>query len=130
MSYPPLPANVEVTMECNPDDITKEYAEVLSSLPINRVSMGVQTFSDKRLHFLHRRHTSSQAMQAVDILREAGIQNISIDLMFGFPDETISEWESDIESALSLNVEHISAYSLMYEEGTPLYDMLKSVFTK
>ncbi len=124
-NYPPLPANVEVTMECNPDDITKEYAEVLSSLPINRVSMGVQTFSDKRLHFLHRRHTSSQAMQAVDILREAGIQNISIDLMFGFPDETISEWESDIESALSLNVEHISAYSLMYEEGTPLYDMLK-----
>ena len=123
--YPPLPAGIEVTMECNPDDITKEYAEVLSSLPINRVSMGVQTFSDKRLRFLRRRHTSSQAVQAVDILRKAGIQNISIDLMFGFPGETVSEWESDIESALSLNVEHISAYSLMYEEGTPLHEMLR-----
>ncbi len=117
--------NAEVTIECNPDDITEEFAEGLSSLPVNRVSMGVQTFSDSRLRFLHRRHNSSQAIIAVDRLREAGIDNISIDLMFGFPDETLAEWEADLDMALSLRVEHLSAYSLMYEEETPLYNMVK-----
>ena len=115
----------EVTIECNPDDVTEAYARQLALLPINRVSMGVQTFSSSRLRFLHRRHTAQEARHAVAILREAGIGNISIDLMFGFPGETMAEWESDINEALALNVEHISAYSLMYEEGTPLYKMLK-----
>ena len=114
----------EVTIECNPDDVTEAYARQLALLPINRVSMGVQTFSNSRLRFLHRRHTAQEARHAVKILREAGIGNISIDLMFGFPGETMAEWESDINEALALNVEHISAYSLMYEEGTPLYKML------
>ena len=115
----------EVTIECNPDDVTEAYARQLALLPVNRVSMGVQTFSNSRLRFLHRRHTAQEARHAVAILREAGIGNISIDLMFGFPGETMAEWESDINEALALNVEHISAYSLMYEEGTPLYKMLK-----
>lgn len=114
----------EVTIECNPDDVTEAYARQLALLPVNRVSMGVQTFSSSRLRFLHRRHTAQEARHAVTILREAGIGNISIDLMFGFPGETMAEWESDINEALALNVEHISAYSLMYEEGTPLYKML------
>lgn len=114
----------EVTIECNPDDVTEAYARQLALLPVNRVSMGVQTFSNNRLRFLHRRHTALEARHAVTILREAGIGNISIDLMFGFPGETMAEWESDINEALALNVEHISAYSLMYEEGTPLYKML------
>lgn len=114
----------EVTIECNPDDVTEAYARQLALLPVNRVSMGVQTFSNSRLRFLHRRHTAQEARHAVKILREAGIGNISIDLMFGFPGETMAEWESDINEALALNVEHISAYSLMYEEGTPLYKML------
>ena len=78
---------VEVTIECNPDDITPEYAEALSQLPVNRVSMGAQTFDDQRLHFLHRRHTANQVQQAVSRLRDAGIRNISIDLMYGFPGE-------------------------------------------
>ena len=113
----------EVTIECNPDDVTKDFAEALSHLPINRVSMGVQTFSDQRLRFLHRRHSSSQVFDAVERLRDSGIQNISIDLMYGFPKETLSEWEDDIEKALSLEAEHLSAYCLMIEEGTPLYRM-------
>ena len=113
----------EVTIECNPDDITKDFAEGLSHLPINRVSMGVQTFSDQRLRFLHRRHSSSQVIDAVKRLRDSGIQNISIDLMYGFPKETLSEWEDDIDKALSLEAEHLSAYCLMIEEGTPLYRM-------
>ena len=115
----------EITLECNPDDITKTYASSLSTLPINRISLGVQTFSDKRLGLLCRRHNTQQVYDAVSLLREAGFNNISIDLMFGFPDETIEEWEEDIRQALLLNVEHISAYSLMYEEGTPLFKMLQ-----
>ena len=113
----------EVTIECNPDDVTKDFSEELRQLPINRVSMGVQTFSDKRLRFLHRRHTSSQVFDAVKRLRDSGIKNISIDLMYGFPKETLSEWEDDIDKALSLEAEHLSAYCLMIEEGTPLYRM-------
>lgn len=79
--------NAEITMECNPDDITPEFTNMLSRLPINRVSMGAQTFADSRLRLLHRRHNSDEVKHAVKLLREAGIKNISIDLMFGFPDE-------------------------------------------
>lgn len=114
----------EFTMECNPDDITPEYAQALKELGIDRVSMGVQSFSDKRLRFLNRRHNSRQIPVAVECLREAGIRNVSIDLMFGFPEETMDEWRDDLQKALTLGVEHISAYSLMYEEGTPLHRWL------
>lgn len=116
--------NAEITMECNPDDITPEFTNMLSRLPINRVSMGAQTFADSRLRLLHRRHNSDEVKHAVKLLREAGIKNISIDLMFGFPDESLSQWKEDISAALALNIEHISAYSLMYEEDTPLWKML------
>ena len=118
--------DAEVTMECNPDDITDDYAQAISRLPIKRVSMGVQTFDDNRLRFLHRRHSSENVYNAVERLRQAGINNISIDLMYGFPNQTVNEWRLDIEKAISLNVEHISAYSLMFEEGTPLFKMLES----
>lgn len=111
----------EVTMEMNPDDVTEEYALALSRLGVNRISMGVQTFNDHRLHFLHRRHTSAQVAQAIKILRGVGFHNISIDLMYGFPDETLHDWSHDIDEALKLDVEHISAYCLMIEEGTPLW---------
>ena len=116
--------DMEITIECNPDDVTSDYAAVLSRLPANRISMGVQTFDDKRLRFLHRRHTAAQVPLAVQRLREAGIQNISIDLMYGFPGETMGDWQRDIDAALRLNVEHLSAYSLMYEEGTELYEKM------
>ena len=114
----------EITIEMNPDDVTPEYAAVLPQLGVNRVSMGAQTFDDQRLRFLHRRHTSAQVPQAVNILRKAGIHNISVDLMYGFPNETLDDWQRDIDAALELGVEHLSAYCLMIEEGTPLYRML------
>lgn len=117
---------IEITMECNPDDITEKFAQNLRSLPINRISMGVQTFSNERLHFLHRRHTANEVETAVKRLRSVNIKNISVDLMFGFPNETLEEWKDDIERLLALDVEHISAYSLMYEEGTPLYRLLQA----
>ncbi len=114
----------EVTIEVNPDDVTVEFAAVLQRLPVNRVSMGAQTFNNVRLRFLHRRHTAEQVHLAVQHLRNAGIRNISIDLMYGFPGETLADWKHDIEAALLLDVEHLSAYCLMIEEGTPLARML------
>lgn len=115
----------EVTIECNPDDVTDGFTALLSSLPVNRISMGAQTFSDVRLRFLGRRHKPGQVPEAVHRLREAGIGNISIDLMYGFPGETMDEWKYDIDSVLALDVEHVSAYCLSYEEGTPLYRQLE-----
>lgn len=115
--------DAEVTIEVNPDDVTPDFAAVLNDLPVNRVSMGVQTFSDDRLRWLHRRHNAPQAASAVGWLRQAGIGNLSIDLMYGFPHETLEDWENDISAALSLNVEHLSAYCLTVEEGTALYKM-------
>ena len=120
--YNKVSADAEVTIECNPDDVTPEFAKDISLLPVNRVSMGVQTFNDERLRFLRRRHTSEQVGSAVDRLRESGIANISIDLMYGFPQETLEDWKSDISKALALNVEHLSSYCLMIEEGTVLYE--------
>lgn len=116
---------MEITMECNPDDVTEEFCKTLQQLPVNRVSMGAQTFSDHRLRFLHRRHNAAEVKTAIERLRRIGIRNISIDLMFGFPNETLTDWQSDIDAAIQLGVEHISAYSLMYEEGTALYRMLE-----
>ena len=116
----------EVTLECNPDDVTPAFADALAGLPVNRVSMGAQTFDDERLRFLRRRHTARQVCTAIDNLRRVGIGNISVDLMYGFPGETMSQWRADVEEALSLDVEHLSAYALIYEEGTPLYAMQPS----
>lgn len=117
--------NIEITMECNPDDVTGDFCETLKQLPVNRISMGAQTFSNERLRFLHRRHNAREVDEAITRLRNIGIRNISIDLMFGFPEESLSQWVSDIRHAIQLDVEHISAYSLMYEEGTPLYRLLE-----
>ena len=121
--YNKVEKDAEVTIEVNPDDVTEELAAALPTLSVNRVSMGAQTFDDERLAFLHRRHTSRQVGEAIDRLRKAGISNISIDLMYGFPEETLTSWQQDISTALSLDVEHLSAYCLMIEEGTPLYRM-------
>ena len=115
--------DAEVTIECNPDDVTEAFAELMVHLPVNRVSMGAQTFDDQRLRFLRRRHTAAQVPLAVERLRKAGIGNISIDLMYGFPGETLEDWLHDIDAALALHPEHLSAYCLMVEEGTPLHRM-------
>ena len=115
----------EVTLEANPDDITTTYASELAHLPINRVSLGAQTFDDNRLQFLHRRHRAAQVQEAIERLRAVGIQNISIDLMFGFPSETLDEWQQDVQQAILLAPDHISAYALSYEEGTLLYRLLQ-----
>ncbi len=115
----------EITVELNPEDVTPEYARGLNRLAVNRVSLGIQSFDDNILRFIHRRHNSSKAIEAVSTLQDMGFDNISIDLMFGFPQQTLDGWIKDINTALSLGVQHLSAYSLMYEEGTRLYSMLQ-----
>ena len=115
----------EVTLEANPDDLTEEYTQMLRTLPFNRISMGIQTFDDATLRLLNRRHNAAQAIEAVQRCRQAGFQNISIDLIYGLPGETKERWVNDLRQAIRLDVEHISAYHLTYEEDTPIYNMLK-----
>lgn len=113
----------EITIEANPDDLTPQYIAMLRTLPFNRLSMGIQTFKEDTLRLLHRRHTAAQAQQAYQHCREAGFQNISIDLMYGLPGETLEDWQEDLQTALQMHPEHISAYHLIYEEGTPLWNL-------
>ena len=116
----------EYTIEVNPGDVTKEYLKGLRSLGVNRLSMGVQSFQDELLQLIGRRHNAQQAIEAVKIAQEAGFENISIDLMYALPTQTMDHWRADIETALSLGVQHISSYGLMYEEGTVLTKMLEN----
>ena len=111
----------EFTIEANPDDVTPSWCAALPPLGVNRVSMGVQSFEDPVLKFIGRRHTSRQVVEAVSNLRSVGIDNISIDLIYGLPGQTLDSWTSTVEQAVSLNPKHISAYGLTYEEGTRLW---------
>lgn len=117
--------NPEITIEANPDDLSPNYLATLRYMPFNRISMGVQSFDDTQLKRLGRRHTAAKAKEAVANARNAGFENISIDLMFALPGSTIDQWNNDLAEAIALKPEHISAYNLTYEENTPLYnDML------
>ncbi|WP_068701532.1 radical SAM family heme chaperone HemW [Paludibacter jiangxiensis] len=109
----------EITLEANPDDLSEEQLKELSELPINRLSIGIQSFNDNELKLLRRRHTAQQAVDAVKRAQKY-FSNISIDLMYGLPEQTISSWENTISEALALNIQHVSAYHLTYEEGTLL----------
>ena len=113
----------EITLEANPDDLSQEYLKMLSSLPFNRISMGVQSFKAEDLRFLNRRHDREQALRAVELCKENGLANISIDLIYGLPGQTLKEWESNLDRAIQLDIPHISAYHLIYEEGTALYKL-------
>ncbi len=108
----------ELTMEVNPDDITRGYVEQLRALGVNRLSIGIQSFQDKQLQFLRRRHSAQQAIESVKVAQAAGFGNITIDLMYGLPGQTLEEWQQDILQALQLDVPHISAYHLAVEPAT------------
>ena len=110
----------EFTVEANPDDITPEKLALWRSCGVNRLSIGVQSFCDKHLKWMRRRHDSAAASRAFLLAREAGFSNISLDLIFGYAGLSMREWEASVEEALSLGPEHISCYQMMLEEGTPL----------
>ncbi|MBI3600756.1 MAG: radical SAM family heme chaperone HemW [Nitrospinae bacterium] len=116
-----LTTDPEVTIEANPETLTKDKLKELRKGGFNRISIGVQSFNDRLLKRLGRIHDSKKAYQGILSARDAGFENISIDLMFGIPDETLKDWESDIETALELNPEHISAYNLTVEKGTEFW---------
>jgi oxygen-independent coproporphyrinogen-3 oxidase len=113
-----LAPNAEITLEANPDDMSPAYLEALRELGINRLSVGIQSFDDRVLNFLNRAHSASSAVSAVAHAREAGFENISIDLIFAIPDMTNDEWITNIQKALALQPDHISAYSLTIEPKT------------
>lgn len=119
----PLEAGAEVTLECNPDDVTPEWVRGLRQTPVNRISMGVQTLDDGLLRLLNRRHSASQARAAVDLLRREGYSNLSLDLMYGLPGQTMEMWQRDVRELLAMQVPHLSAYALQWEEGTALCRM-------
>lgn len=121
----PVDSDAEVTVEANPDDVTPEWLAALSHTPVNRLSMGVQSFDDALLRLIRRRHTAQQAVCAVEQAARHGISNVSIDLIYGLPTQTMEQWQADVCQALALDVQHLSAYSLSYEEGTPLWRMLE-----
>ena len=110
----------EITIEGNPDDLHPDYVAQLKHLPINRISMGIQSFHDNDLRLLNRRHSAQQAIEAVENCVKAGLENISIDLIYGLPGQTPERWAKNLDTAISLQVPHLSAYHLTYEKGTPL----------
>lgn len=117
----------EFTVEVNPEDIVekgREYVRGLLALGVNRISMGIQSFNDDILRWMNRRHDAGNAVKAFHILRESGVRNISIDLIFGISQLTDETWKDTIEKALELSPEHISAYQLSIEEGSALSKMV------
>lgn len=117
----------EFTVEVNPEDIVekgREYVRGLLALGVNRISIGIQSFNDDILRWMNRRHDAGNAVKAFHILRESGVRNISIDLIFGISQLTDETWKDTIEKALELSPEHISAYQLSIEEGSALAKMV------
>tara|TARA_R110002050_G_scaffold79631_5_gene170193 strand:+ start:7808 stop:8938 length:1131 start_codon:yes stop_codon:yes gene_type:complete len=121
-----LEEDIEVTLEANPDDLTELFLERLNTTRINRLSIGTQSFNDHDLKSMNRRHNSRQAINSIKGAQQAGVQNISIDLIYGLPNQTLADWETNVEQAIALDVQHISAYHLTYHEDTVFYDYLKS----
>ena len=118
-----LQNNAEITLEANPDDLNTEFFLMIKNFPINRLSVGIQSFNNKLLKVLNRRHTAEQGISAVENAKNNGFTNISIDLIYGLPKQSLNSWKKDLETAFSLDVQHISAYGLGIEKGTKLWQM-------
>ncbi|RIJ89060.1 MAG: coproporphyrinogen III oxidase [Candidatus Brocadia sp.] len=118
--YVPASEIQEYTVEVNPGTLTGNKVALLKAYFVNRISLGVQSFQDSQLKLLGRIHSGDDARNAFLLLRTSGFENINIDLIFGCPGQSSHDWEKDLRIAVELNPEHISTYSLTYEEGTPL----------
>ncbi|HTB30505.1 MAG TPA: radical SAM family heme chaperone HemW [Bacteroidia bacterium] len=117
--------NAEITLEANPDDLTKEKINGLTNAGINRLSIGIQSFFDEDLVRMNRSHTAKQAIEAVENAKSGGINNISIDLIYGLPNLTLEKWAYNLEQAFKLDISHLSAYCLTIEEKTAFNHFLK-----
>jgi oxygen-independent coproporphyrinogen-3 oxidase len=118
-------SDIEFTLECNPGTITSEKLEGYKALGANRLSFGVQSFHADELEFLSRIHDASQAREAIRLAREVGFENVNLDLIFALPNQTKEKLQYSLEEALKLETDHISAYNLIVEEGTPLNRMVR-----
>ncbi|MCM1522166.1 MAG: radical SAM family heme chaperone HemW [Muribaculaceae bacterium] len=114
----------EFTIEANPEDVTPEWVAGIIELGVDRVSMGIQSLDDEQLRFIGRRHTAAEAVEAVRTLREGGIDNLSLDLIYGLPGQSVESWRRSLDMLLDLRPEHLSAYLLSYEPQTRLGVML------
>jgi oxygen-independent coproporphyrinogen-3 oxidase len=119
-------AEAEVTVEANPGTVDGETLETLRGAGVNRLSLGVQSFRDQELQLLGRVHTAAEAAQAAEQARAAGFGNLSLDLISGLPGQTVAQWRESVAQAVALAPEHISAYGLSLEEGTPLAEAVAS----
>ena len=117
--------SMEITIEANPGDITTEKVQAWREMGINRLSIGVQSLNDTLLQLIGRRHNATQVRQAIKIAQAGGFDNISIDLMYALPSQTMEQWKKDVEEVLQWNIQHLSCYGLIYEEGTTLTQMLE-----
>lgn len=118
-----IQADAEITMEANPGTVTKENLQAYRACGINRISFGLQSVDDEELKLLGRVHTMRQFEESYDLARKAGFQNINVDLISAIPGQTVESWERTLDTVIRMNPEHISAYSLIIEEGTPFYEI-------
>jgi oxygen-independent coproporphyrinogen-3 oxidase len=115
----------EITIELNPDDLTREYAGDLRKLGVNRISFGIQSWHDNDLKLLNRRHTADKASEALKNIIKSGFENVTIDLIYGIPGMTTDDWEENLDKSFSFDIKHLSAYHLSIEPGTIFGKMKK-----
>ena len=120
-----LEDSIEITLECNPDDLSIEKLQFYKKIGINRLSIGIQSFKKEDLIFMNRSHTSLQAKQSVINAKKVGFSNISIDLIYSLPNQKLKDWKENLDIAMDLDIQHISAYSLTIEEKTKLKHLIK-----
>lgn len=123
--YFKIAPDAEITLEANPDDINIQKAKSWKSIGINRFSLGIQSFADENLQWMNRAHNAVQSFAAIDTIRNVGFENFSIDLIYGTPGQTKEGWIKDVETALKLNIPHLSCYALTVEEKTALHTLIQ-----
>ena len=116
-----IAADAEITLEANPDDLTFEKIQQLKDSPVNRLSIGVQSFRDEDLKYMNRAHNAIEALNSIKMAQDEGFQNITIDLIYGTPGMSNEDWKYNLRKSFALNLPHISSYALTVEEKTPLY---------
>ena len=118
--------NAEISFECNPDDLNKAKLILLKNLGVNRLSIGIQSFNDEDLKLMNRSHNSDEAIDSVKLAQEVGFDNLSIDLIYSLPSQSVENWQKNLEIAFSLNIQHISSYSLTIEKNTQLSHLIET----
>ena len=118
--------DAEITVECNPDDLTGPKLSSYKKIGVNRLSIGVQSFADADLKFMNRSHNAKEAIESIELAKKVGFENITIDLIYGLSNQTLKQWRKNLDIMFSLGIQHFSAYALTIEEKTPLYHLVKN----